>query len=495
MSQARNEPTESSDACFAHPADPSNLNDSINDDYQRTYPLSNSNSLNRQFGNKRHGPRSRTYEVEMPLSQTNIYVRGLPPNFTSEDLKELCSKFGSIVSTKAVVEPETNRCRGYAFCDFASAQAASQALSAINAEGIYEAEMAKEIRGKTERHLEQDPTNLYIANLPRDFTESSIREMLCPYGMVISTRVLRNPDGTSRCVGFARMETKQCCDQIISCYNGKKLDENGDPLVVKLADSGARRPKHSTSSSGQSSSDIVYSNWPTMQGGRYSYPTSGYNDQFSFSPILSNGGFQVYDPYGQNLANVTNVPMAMPYSIYQSPTRQLPSQPQAPSTPNQQIVYPQQVPMQQQSNDFYSKNVYKQQNFNASVYYPAFVPYASEYVVNQQQYVQSPASYTNASMVSGQDYSYSNGTGTPIYVAGQFYTTNLSQLPVQMPEGSKPDSFTGPMNFSSEPDDASSDNARRPASVEKYDTIGVSTGQFPQANVRSYASDTKLNNS
>jgi hypothetical protein len=52
------------------------------------------------------------------------------------------------------------------------------------------------------------------------------------------------------------METKQCCDQIIAFYNGKKLNEDGDPLVVKLADS-ARRPKHSTSSSGQSSSDQV----------------------------------------------------------------------------------------------------------------------------------------------------------------------------------------------------------------------------------------------
>lgn len=101
---------------------------------------------------------------------------------------------------------------------------------------------------------------MYIANLPRDFTESSIREMLSPHGMVISTRVLRNPDGSSRCVGFARMETKQCCDQIISYYNGKKLEEHGDPLVVKLADSGARRPKHSTSSSGQSSSDQVIFN-------------------------------------------------------------------------------------------------------------------------------------------------------------------------------------------------------------------------------------------
>lgn len=81
--------------------------------------------------------------------QTNIYVRGLPPDFSNDDLKDLCEKFGRIVSTKAVVEPDSNRCRGYGFIDFETAQAASQALSTINSEGIYEAEMAKEIRGRS----------------------------------------------------------------------------------------------------------------------------------------------------------------------------------------------------------------------------------------------------------------------------------------------------------------------------------------------------------
>lgn len=45
---------------------------------------------------------------------------------------------------------------------------------------------------------------------------------------------------------------------------------------------------------------------------------------------MNNLGFQVYDPYGQNLTNVTNVQSAVPVNvqypiIYQSPTRQLPS--------------------------------------------------------------------------------------------------------------------------------------------------------------------------
>ena len=39
---------------------------------------------------------------------------------------------------------------------------------------------------------EQDPTNLYIANLPLDWTESNLETMLKSYGMVISTRILRN---------------------------------------------------------------------------------------------------------------------------------------------------------------------------------------------------------------------------------------------------------------------------------------------------------------
>lgn len=51
---------------------------------------------------------------------------------------------------------------------------------------------------------EQDPTNLYIANLPPFMTENELEEMLQPYGNVISTRILRDPGMNSRGVGFAR---------------------------------------------------------------------------------------------------------------------------------------------------------------------------------------------------------------------------------------------------------------------------------------------------
>ena len=87
----------------------------------------------------------------------------------------------------------------------------------------------------------------------------------------------------------------------------------------------------------------------------------------------------MYDPYGQNLTNVTNVPPVGYPIIYQSPTRQIASNVQtpAPATPNQ-MVYQQPVPIQQQSNEYYGKNVYKPppQNYNPG-YYPTYVPYVS----------------------------------------------------------------------------------------------------------------------
>lgn len=73
---------------------------------------------------------------------------------------------------------------------------------------------------------EQDPTNLYLANLPPDFTETDLQKLLEGYGATISTRVLKNGDGSSRCVGFARMDNEELCAKIIRVFIFFKIGEN-----------------------------------------------------------------------------------------------------------------------------------------------------------------------------------------------------------------------------------------------------------------------------
>lgn len=59
----------------------------------------------------------------------------------------------------------------------------------------------------TTQQQEQDPTNLYISNLPLSMDEQELENMLKHFGQVISTRILRDSNGGSRGVGFARSDS------------------------------------------------------------------------------------------------------------------------------------------------------------------------------------------------------------------------------------------------------------------------------------------------
>lgn len=111
----------------------------------------------------------------------------------------------------------------------------------------------------TKQQQEQDPTNLYLANLPLTFKETDVEQLLAKYGQVISTRILRDQQGTSKgksgakraCqtvvnfplsgVGFARMESREKCEHIIQMFNGTQLQGAKDPLLVKFADGGSKK--------------------------------------------------------------------------------------------------------------------------------------------------------------------------------------------------------------------------------------------------------------
>ncbi|KAK3927921.1 Protein alan shepard [Frankliniella fusca] len=76
------------------------------------------------------------------LSKTNLYIRGLNQNTSDKDLVTMCQPYGNIISTKAILDKNTNKCKGYGFVDFESSQCAEAAVKALQAKGI-QAQMAK----------------------------------------------------------------------------------------------------------------------------------------------------------------------------------------------------------------------------------------------------------------------------------------------------------------------------------------------------------------
>uniref|UniRef100_H3DC64 RNA binding motif, single stranded interacting protein 2b n=1 Tax=Tetraodon nigroviridis TaxID=99883 RepID=H3DC64_TETNG len=213
------------------------------------------------------------------LSKTNLYIRGLHPGTTDQDLVKLCQPYGKIVSTKAILDKTTNKCKGYGFVDFDSPTSAQKAVTALKAGGV-QAQMAKQ--------QEQDPTNLYISNLPLSMDEQELENMLKPFSQAISTRILRDANGTSRGVGFARMESTEKCEAIIQHFNGKYIKMPpgipvpSEPLLCKFADGGQKKR--------QSQGKYLQNGRPWTRDGE----TGGMTLTYDPTTALQNG---FYSPY------------------------------------------------------------------------------------------------------------------------------------------------------------------------------------------------------
>ncbi|KRG06289.1 uncharacterized protein Dmoj_GI11982, isoform N [Drosophila mojavensis] len=177
------------------------------------------------------------------LSKTNLYIRGLQQGTTDKDLINMCAQYGTIISTKAILDKTTNKCKGYGFVDFEQPAYAEGAVKGLQAKGV-QAQMAKVgiwVLHRPAIQQEQDPTNLYIANLPPHFKETDLEAMLAKFGQVVSTRILRDQQMNSKGVGFARMESREKCEQIIQMFNGNTITGAKDPLLVKFADGGPKK--------------------------------------------------------------------------------------------------------------------------------------------------------------------------------------------------------------------------------------------------------------
>ncbi|CAL8396913.1 unnamed protein product [Gadus morhua 'NCC'] len=159
---------------------------------------------------------------------------------------------------------------------------------------------------------EQDPTNLYISNLPVSMDEQELENMLKPLGHVISTRILRDANGVSRGVGFARMESTEKCEVVIQHFNGKYLKTPpgipapNEPLLCKFADGGQKkrqsqskypqngRPWHRDGETGMA---LTYDP-AAMQNGFYSSPysiaTNRMIAQTSITPFIAASPVSTY---------------------------------------------------------------------------------------------------------------------------------------------------------------------------------------------------------
>ena len=154
------------------------------------------------------------HQLFLEMDKSNLIVNYLQTNVTEEDLSRLFSEYGFIQSLKIVRDKGTGISMGFGFVNFETNHGANTAAEALN--GL-------ELNGKRIKVSVARPawkanihSNLYIANLPTEFTEDDVLDLVGPALAVHieHVRMLKNTEqpshgGDFRGVAVARFDTEE----------------------------------------------------------------------------------------------------------------------------------------------------------------------------------------------------------------------------------------------------------------------------------------------
>ncbi|KAA8904642.1 hypothetical protein FN846DRAFT_984202 [Sphaerosporella brunnea] len=138
------------------------------------------------------------------------------------------------------MDTEHGTCKGYGFARYETKQQAENCIRGLVSQK-YEAGFAREsFNARLKTLADPNSTNIYVSNLPRNMTEKDMQDIFAGY-TVVSNRILRDANGVSRGVGFARFESREICDEIIKKFHGIPVGEEALALQVRYADTSAQK--------------------------------------------------------------------------------------------------------------------------------------------------------------------------------------------------------------------------------------------------------------
>jgi len=83
--------------------------------------------------------------------------------------------------------------------------------------------------------------NIFVGNLPQDFSDERLAEAFDPYGIVLSAAIARDPNTGARLrYGFVDIATEKAAKAAIAGLNGTQLD--GSKLSVQMSERPAKKP-------------------------------------------------------------------------------------------------------------------------------------------------------------------------------------------------------------------------------------------------------------
>lgn len=167
---------------------------------------------------------------------TNVFVKNLPVEWSNEDLKTLCSPFGTINSLFFPVEKE--KTKGFAFVNFSTRQEADVCIAKLNNTSVNDkilvvrrAERATDRLQRLQRLQRSLAVSVNVTNIPVEWTADDLKAHFSPFGAI--TNVFIPDDEKERGQGCVTFTSSKAAAASIEKMNNTTVKDK--TLVVALA--------------------------------------------------------------------------------------------------------------------------------------------------------------------------------------------------------------------------------------------------------------------
>lgn len=164
---------------------------------------------------------------------SNLIVNYIPLQLSEIQLRDMFAPFGTILTCKLVMDKMTHQSAGYGFVKFSNDQEAANALQALNGYAL----MGKTLKVSVAQPAAKktDKNTVYLAGFPLEWTKNELERLASSFGAVLESKILLDPNGVSRGVGFIALESNEAASLATNGLNNATPPGCAKPLQAKLA--------------------------------------------------------------------------------------------------------------------------------------------------------------------------------------------------------------------------------------------------------------------
>jgi len=174
----------------------------------------------------------------------NIFVKNLAKSIDNKTLYDTFSMFGNILSCKVSTDRK-GQSNGYGFVHYESEESAQNAIARVDGKVIAgQTVSVSQFKSRKERGGNTKFTNLFLKNLPDDFTQEKLDELFSKYGTITSSKLGYDKDEKFRGFAFVNFGSPE---EASAALEGLKDTTIGDKKIFYWTAPKKRRKRTRTS--------------------------------------------------------------------------------------------------------------------------------------------------------------------------------------------------------------------------------------------------------